>query len=94
MDQSANHVDALLTDFTTALAVNHRAVPLLADSDINTQRARTLLPDDGGQQLAAPFYLGRDDISPFKQPPARLDEFMGKALFYLLYRKDHLSYIG
>jgi hypothetical protein len=93
MNQCADHMDALPTGFTTALAANHRTVPLLADPDIDTQRTSPFLPDDCGDQLTAPFHLTRGDIPLFEEPPARLYEFVGKALFYLLYGKGHLNYI-
>jgi hypothetical protein len=94
MEQCAYHMDTLLADFTTALAANYRTIRLLGDPDIDTQRTRTLLPDDGGDQFATPFHLACGDIPPFEESSTRLDEFAGKALFYLLYGKGHLSYIG
>jgi hypothetical protein len=84
-------MDTLLTDFTTALAMNRQTVPLLTDSDIDAQRSRTRLPDDSGHQFAAPLYFGRNDIPPLNQTLAGLDEFAGKALFYRLFGKGHLS---
>jgi hypothetical protein len=86
-------MDALLTDLTTALAVNLQVVPHLADSDIDAQRTLALWTDDCGQQFATSLYLGRNGPS-FEQLSTRDDEFMGKVLFNLLNGKDHLSSIG
>jgi hypothetical protein len=84
-------MNTLLTDFTTALAMNRQTVPLLTDSDIDAQRARTRLSDDSGDQFTAPLYFGGNDIPSFDQTLACLDEFAGKALFYRLFGKGHLS---
>jgi hypothetical protein len=54
---------------------------LLADTDIDAQRRVAIASNDSGDQLTAARYVDFADRARFDQPPARLYELPGKALF-------------